>query len=300
MDLEIRVPVYKLYGEREPWLTPEMVHCESIAARSRLHDWHIKPHQHNGLFQILYLGRGQAQVVLDDTHSGMRAGQVLLVPQLCVHGFKFSHNAVGFVLTLAYPLMQRLTRQMSDGLSALRKPSLHKLDGKPQSRYLKTLFSAFDEEYRGVGQSRELLLEHMLGAILIWLAREERLTYPAQRNTDSRGHAHFARFCEMVEERYSRHEAVADYAKAIGITAAHLNVLCRRIADKSALELIHERVLLEVKRKLVYTSMTISEVSYAVGFDDPAYFTRFFKRQTGYGPKEFRVRAESIRQPAAA
>jgi len=53
---------------------------------------------------------------------------------------------------------------------------------------------------------------------------------------------------------------------------------------------VHERMLLEAKRNLVYTSMTISVVSYTTGFSDPAYFTRFFKRQTGMSPKEFRKR----------
>src|ERR1700716_1495044 len=55
MSLSTDIPVYKLYGEHDQWLTPDMVHCESIAARSQLHNWQIKPHQHHGLFQILYL-----------------------------------------------------------------------------------------------------------------------------------------------------------------------------------------------------------------------------------------------------
>jgi AraC family transcriptional regulator, transcriptional activator of pobA len=71
-------------------------------------------------------------------------------------------------------------------------------------------------------------------------------------------------------------------------------MLCRQASEKSALELIHDRLLLEAKRNLVYTSMNISEVSYAVGFADPAYFTRFFKRLAGMSPKEFREHAESL------
>jgi AraC family transcriptional activator of pobA len=106
----------------------------------------------------------------------------------------------------------------------------------------------------------------------------------------------------MVDESYSKHYPVAWYAEQIGITAAHLNVLCRQAANQSALELIHARVLLEAKRNLVYTSMTVSVVSYTLGFSDPAYFTRFFKRQTGMSPKDFRMQAKSqfeqVKQPA--
>ncbi|MGK5078746.1 helix-turn-helix domain-containing protein [Janthinobacterium sp. HLX7-2] len=79
------------------------------------------------------------------------------------------------------------------------------------------------------------------------------------------------------------------YAQCIGITATHLNPIARGHAGKSALELIHERVLLEAKRNLAYTSMTINVLSYALGFAEPAYFARFFKRHTGVTPKDFRM-----------
>lgn len=93
---------------------------------------------------------------------------------------------------------------------------------------------------------------------------------------------------EYFSSRLLRPSPVAHYAHEIGVTPAHLNVLCRQTVDKSALEMIHERLMLEARRNLVYTSMTISQVSYATGFSDPAYFTRFFKREAGVSPKEFR------------
>ncbi len=285
------IPIYKLYGEHDPWPTPDMVHCESIASRSRLHNWHIKPHQHNGLFQILYLQNGNARIQLDDHHSVMRAGQVLMVPQVCIHGFEFDRNALGHVLTLAYPLINKLTTQMGDGLAALTAPRLHALGDDEESNHVRMAFSALDSEYRGTAPHRDLLMEALLGAILIWLTRHAMQALPAQHKEAAKGSRHFARFCELLEESYGKHYSVAQYAKAIGITSAHLNLLCRQTVDKSALELIHERVLLEAKRNLVYTSMTISEVSYAIGFSDPAYFTRFFKRGVGLSPKDFRRQA---------
>lgn len=287
------IPVYKLYGEQEPWLTPDMVHCESIAARSQLHNWHIKPHQHNGLFQILYLQNGNARIQLDDHHSVMCAGQVLMVPQTCIHGFQFDRDAVGYVLTLAYPLINTLTARMGRGLSALTSPSQHALGDDEESAHIRMAFSAFDIEYRGNAPHRDLLMEALLGAILIWLTRHAMQALPAPREAarGRRRSGHFARFCELLEQGYGEHHSVAHYAKEIGVTAAHLNLLCRQAVDKSALALVHERVLLEAKRNLVYTSMTIGEVSYAIGFSDPAYFTRFFKRSIGLSPKDFRRQA---------
>jgi len=284
------VPVYKLFGEEQPWPTPDMVHCESIAARSRLHNWQITPHRHNGLFQILLLAGGVAEVRIDDANCEMRAGQVMLVPQMCVHGFRFERDAAGYVLTLAYPLIRKLAQDAGDGLAALGSPVILSLAGQPQSEYIEAAFRALDAEYRGNAPHRSLQVEALLSVILIWLARRS----PGNAVGTKRRGGHFQRFCQLIEEHYMTHKPLSWYAHGLGITAAHLNALCRQAVGKPALALIHERMILEAKRNLVYTSMTIGVVSYTMGFSDPAYFTRFFKRQVGLSPKEFRLKAGTL------
>ncbi len=66
------------------------------------------------------------------------------------------------------------------------------------------------------------------------------------------------------------------------------------MVNKNALQLIHERVLLEAKRNLIYTVQSVSQISYGLGFNDPAYFSRFFKRLTGQPPKAFRHAVNKI------
>jgi AraC family transcriptional activator of pobA len=288
------VPVYKLYGELEHWMTPDMVHCESIAARSRLHNWEIKPHQHHGLFQILFLKNGTAKIRLDDRNHDMVAGQILGVPQMCIHGFQFSRNAVGHVVTIAYPLLDRLSQPLGDGVALLTSPHIHELGDDENSVHIKSAFTTLDREYKGSAPYRNQVMESVLGTILLWIARSSLPALNEQPRIVGRGDRHFTAFCQMVEEHFAEHYPVAHYAQRLGITAAHLNVLCRQAVSKSALELVHDRLLLQAKRNLVYTSMTISVVSYALGFSDPAYFTRFFKRQTGLSPKDFRMQAKTL------
>jgi AraC family transcriptional activator of pobA len=285
------VPIYKLYGESQQWNMPDMIHCETIAARSKLHNWEIKPHQHHGLFQILYLREGNARVRIEEREHPMAAGQLLLLPQMCVHGFHFAPNAQGHVITLAYPLVSRAAGAAGDALLALRSPYLHLLAADEQGACLQSHFAAIDREYRERAPYREIILESLLGAALAWLARHA-LATPRETGQQSRGMRHFTAFCEMIEADYASHHPVSHYAQRLGITAAHLNALCRQASGTSALDLIHERMLLEAKRNLVYTSMTISTVSYALGFADPAYFTRFFKQRIGMSPKQFRQGAQ--------
>jgi len=290
-----QVPIYKLYGEAEQWLTPDMVHCESIAARSSLHDWQIKPHQHHGLFQILYLKDGAATVRVDERIEALRPGQVLLVPQMCIHGFEFARDAEGLVITLAYPLIRKISPAIADLLASWAGAQVHCLQGL-QGAHVEAALRAFADAYRGDALHRNLLMDSLLGALLVWLTRDVVVGEGRQGdNLPARGvrrsAGHFGAFCQMIEQTYAGHHALAWYAGKLGITAAHLNSLCRLAVDRSALELIHERLLLEARRNLVYTTMSINLVSDALGFADPAYFTRFFKRATGLTPVAFRKRA---------
>jgi AraC family transcriptional activator of pobA len=287
------VPTFKLFGENTPWLTPDMLHCESIAARSSLHAWQITPHRHNGLFQILHLKEGSAKVRIDESVSTMHAGSLLLVPQMCIHGFLFEEFAQGHVVTVVYPLIQRLAQRAGDALAALTSPRMLVLGPDGEGDYLAHAMRALELEYRGTAAHRGLQIEALLAGILIIIGR--RCAQPDNAIAPvRRGAAHFQAFCELIEAHYTRHEPVSFYAGRLGITAAHLNALCRQATAKSALGLIHERVLLESKRNLVYTSMTVSQVSDASGFNDPAYFTRFFTRSTGMSPSAFRQSAGTL------
>jgi AraC family transcriptional activator of pobA len=287
------IHVFKLYGEHAPWPTPDMMHCEPIAARSTLHNWEIRPHQHHGLFQLLYLKAGQARIRADDDELDMQAGQVLLVPQMCIHGFVFAPHAEGHVLTVAYPLMARVGGSAGEILLRLRKPYLHGVPAGDEGDDLRMHFSTIDREYRQAATHRELLLEALLAAMLAWLARQiaPPAPQPIQPGSAARGPRHFSRFCQMVDAEYSTQHAVSWYADRIGISPAHLNALCRQASQQSALEIIHERLLLEARRSLAYSARSISAVSDALGFADPAYFTRFFKQRVGLSPKAFRTRA---------
>jgi AraC-like DNA-binding protein len=92
----------------------------------------------------------------------------------------------------------------------------------------------------------------------------------------------------LVEEYFMKYHQVRTYADLLNITPAKLNRVCARFTGKNASEFILERVILEAKRHLVFTNMSSKEIAYGLGYDDPSYFSRFFRKKTGYTPTRFR------------
>lgn len=290
-NMPAAVPVFKLYGETEQWPTPDLLHCESIAERSRLHNWQIKPHQHHGLFQLLFLREGSAEIELDGADQTLAAGSILLIPQLCIHGFRFAQDARGHVVMVAYPLLHKLVQQAAGGLLALTSPVIHRLGHSASEDYLRASFAALDREYKSSAPGRQLLLENLLAVILLLLGRQasDQTSQSVMPLTqERRGNQHYNKFAQLLEQHFTAHQSLDWYASQLDISPPHLNLLCRQVVGKTALSLVHERLILEAKRNLVYSSMSIALVADRLGFVDPAYFTRFFKREVGLSPMHFR------------
>ena len=283
-----RAPIFKLYGGQDEWPGPERVHCETIASRSRLHNWHIRPHRHSGLYQILYLHKGRAIVCLDEARHSVRGPAIVEIPQAFVHGFEFDENCAGHVVTIAYPLLAHLAQLLGTQAAPPSQPAIHALDRRGGTG-LRDAFAHLNAQYQAGEAVRDARIEAWLTLIYARLRSHHPGAGAGAPRT--RGLDHRNRFGDLLEASYAEHHDVAWYADRMGITTAHLNVVTRAHAGKSPLQLIHERLALEASRSLVYTSMTIGEISDALGFSEPAHFTRFFRKAAGKSPREFRQQA---------
>ena len=286
--IESPIPVYELYGEEQQWLTPDLLHCEAIATRSRLHNWEILPHSHHGLLQLLWLEQGEALLQLDDWKGQLVAGVVLIVPQHCIHGFQFSTDAQGIVITLAYPLLENLGTDLSISLQSESAARIFLLEENEEQSLIETMLRKLMMEYQRQQGFRRELIESSLTVVLACLMQQAQSTQPRTGEHPKRARRYLSEFTNLIEQDYMHHHQLMFYATKVGISTAHLNAVCREFVQRSALDLIHARIMLEAKRNLVYTNLTIKTVAEMLGFADPAYFTRFFKRQAGLSPKEFR------------
>ncbi|WP_263263256.1 helix-turn-helix domain-containing protein [Pseudomonas sp. RIT-PI-S] len=267
------------------WPIADLLHCETISARSRVFHWEIRPHRHADLYQLLYLHRGEAVIEVEGERQVVRQATLQFLPPLAVHGFRFSENVEGYVVTLAAPWIDQLRTQAGMGQDLFNAPAC--LPAAAERSYLYSLFSALQREYEGPQPGREAMLHALANVALVWLGRRIQLQRAAGQ-TQERGRDVLARFQQQVEASFRQQPTVEALAHRVGVSVPQLNSVCRRLAGQSPLQIIHQRLLLEAKRNLTYTTMTINQVADSLGFADPAYFARFFRRLSGQSPRSFR------------
>lgn len=289
------VPAFFLYGE--PLQPPDerLVHIETIAARSRLHDWVIRPHRHRDLHQLLLIRRGRVDARLDGRTESLRGPSAIVVPPGAVHSFSFQPETAGVVVSFASALAAELCAASPGAVELLQRAacvSLHR--GALRETDLLPLAGMLLREFGRSAPGRRAALRGLLGALL---ANIQRLVQEsaATAAVSSRDQELTARFREQVERGFREHISVADYAARLQITETRLRRACYAAAGQSPIDLVHLRVLVEAERQLRYTSMSVTQVGYYLGFEDPAYFSRFFTRQAGMSPREFRSRETPIR-----
>jgi len=291
------VPSYELYGETRISRMPDILHCESIAERSRLHGGNIKPHRHHGLTQILYSECGSVDATMDDRLHRLRGRFLIGIPALAVHAFRISADTEGWVITVPTANLSEIFAAAPRLHETFDRPLIFRDDesGFPFAR-ASELLRQVEAEFRGTGAGRQFALRSALGLLMVLIAREAAFPEGGGLSIKSRRIEKLARFRELVELHFRDHQPLAAYAAELGVTTTQLNRICRQITGKSALQVVHDRVLIEAKRDLVYSEMSIGEVAAILGFRDPAYFTRFFQRNTGQPPAHYRrdLRAELI------
>lgn len=284
---ESRIPTYKLFGEKELWPTPEPVHYETIAERSSLYDWEITPHSHDNLFQILFLESGHAGMTLETQSGALPTPCIVAMPPRQVHGFSFSPDVVGHIVTLPQFLLGELlvlSPELGGELTGARHHALG--DDAAAVALLRRLFEQFRLEYAGGSAGRVSVLMAILTQVLVWLARAGGSA--RERGARERFGQRLDRFHELIDRHFRERRPVGFYAGQLGVSAVQLNNTCRRKTGRSAQQMIHDRLLLEARRLLAYSDLDVTSISYSLGFRDPSYFSRFFARAQGSAPSAFR------------
>ena len=287
------IPRFFLYGEPPRDAGERFVHVETISDRSRVNDWRIQPHAHRDLHQLLVLFTGGGEMEAETQRLPFRAPNLLIVPAGVVHGFSFEPDTEGYVVTLAETLLGELARDERSFRTLFGTANCASLEADP------ALFQEFVDTLPKL--RRELVWSAPASAaaatarLTTLLVVAVRALHQSSESTSAAGSgaraALVARLREKIETHLRSGWSVAVYARSLNVTSAKLRAACLEVTNKTPTRVLEERLLLEAKRNLTYTNMTVAQIAYYLGFTDPAYFSRFFSKLAGESPASFRKRA---------
>lgn len=282
------IPAYALYGEGRGF--PDVLHCERTADRAKLHDWRIAPHRHPNLHQFFLIRSGAAWITVDGRARDLALPVVISMPPWVVHGFRFATGTEGFVLTVP---LAALPEAFGEGTAL----ALTGWGAAPADPAIDALFEEVIRQRAIHDAARTPMLRALAMQIACLTARALQAEAPAG---GSRYAQHMQAFEGLVRDHLRHSWRLRDYATALSLSPTHLNRISRALSGLSAARFIESRQFHEACRLLAYTQMSIAEVGYALGFDDPAYFSRAFRRQMGETPSAYRKRLASTDLPGPA
>jgi AraC-like DNA-binding protein len=159
-------------------------------------------------------------------------------------------------------------------------------------------FRAMQQEIRTLREDASHALRAVLYELLVLLNRWYTERHgKAPRTPPKATVEHFQR---LIDRDYACRHRVAEYAAELGVSPGHLNALCRRALRRSASSIVRRRLTLEAKRLLAHSDLPAAQVAFQLGFEDPAYFARFFRREAGLPPTTFRAGARGARRPVTS
>ncbi len=275
-----------LYGDDQKRLYPDFVHCELLETRSEKHNWQIDPHIHNDLVQIFCFEEGNARIIGEQQQWTSQGASFVVIPDNTLHGFEFVAGLRGIVLSISTSYWEKLLANSPAMSLAFAQIGLIPLPNNlGKFGQLTQLLGKITEEIGLVLPEKSLLLQALLSTFLVELYRE--LPQETNQVTGKRSLAIFRQFLKDIKEAYSPLKSLRSYADNQHISLVHLNRVCQHVANQSATLVVHHFFVEEAKKYLLYTNLSVAEVAYQLNFEDPAYFSRLFKKLVGVSPKTF-------------
>jgi len=290
-----QVPLYSMSAYTLGLIKPGHFHLTSMTERTAESPNPLVPHCHD-FYEMIWLPVGRGQVHSDLRTCPIQPRTLFFAAPGQVHYWKFTEPPDGEIIRFTHDLF--MVNAENPGLFG-RLSFLHAETLDPVLYFNEAeaaRMNALLSELRGVAADsapgRDDMVRAYLTVILthtrrVWLRVHE----GRPETTAATGDLLACRFRIALEENFPQMLTVREYAALLHVSRSHLNETLRRQSGRSASDIIHERILLEAKRLLVHSSLTVSEIAYRLRFQDPSYFGRFFRKCAGLTPGMYRETA---------
>lgn len=276
------VPAFFVYGEPSRALDVGFLHVETVMERKSLHFGRVAPHKHPLMGQVTYWFRGEGRYRIEDRTWNFSAPAISFVPSNVVHGFDVDEEADAIVVSVSDDLLRAMAPQVDLALDA---PVLLSGEaGAPGWMKVGALLDMVMEEYRGGAAASERVLAGLVGVVLSLMAR-------LGGNVGFEASPAVVLGLELrraIDRHYREDWPVGRYVETLATTPHLLDKAARTVFGQTVKDMVLERRLLEAKRLLRFTIRPVEDIGREIGFEDPAYFSRFFRRRAGVSPTDWR------------
>jgi AraC family transcriptional regulator, transcriptional activator of pobA len=251
------------------------------------------PHRHD-FYEILFLTKGIGKHTIDFKQYEIRPNSIFFLSPGQIHSLELSDDIYGYIFLFTSEFYH-LNKQDKNKLLEFsffynissENPPLY-LNGPKDVQLLADLFSQACNENKNDFIDSPDLISSFLDIILLKCQR----LYPANpKEKANKGRLMVKKFKQLIEEKYMDNHSVKHYAGLLSITQNHLSETVKDITGRTPLDLINEKMVLEIKRMLLHSELNISEIAYHLNFEDQSYFSKYFKKNTGLTPNEFRAKS---------
>ncbi|HXS05480.1 MAG TPA: helix-turn-helix domain-containing protein [Rhizomicrobium sp.] len=238
---------------------------------------------------IFHIANGRGTVSTDSGVIRFCAPCAVIVPSGEAHNFQFELSASGMALTITGEYLGRLVAREPDFAMLFTSPVIVPL----VSEQLTWPLARLAHELAGSDVAHTAAADSHLLSILVQCARALEHSRAIQAAHPKAATTLVTRLRELIEQHYRDNITLAQYSTTLGVTQTRLREACLMVTGMLPNQLIQQRILLEAQRALLNSTMTIAQTAYYLGFNDPAYFSRFFTKAMGQSPRMYRERPKS-------
>lgn len=248
-----------------------------------------KPHRHDFYVTVIFT-KGTGTHEIDFQKYDVSEGSLFFLSPGQVHSWELSPDTDGYIFFFSQPYYEmHYVNQKLKNFPFFNSPSFpRKL--QLQSTELEAmirLFEAIQNEHQSRDVMKQSFILSLISQIYIQSVREFSKGDEKTSATSVSYFKHYQDFENLLEESFTSQKSISFYASQLNISAKHLNRITQTVMQKTASEIITERVILEAKRMLIYLDEGLVEIAFRLGYEEYSYFARMFRKNTGITPSQF-------------
>jgi AraC family transcriptional regulator, transcriptional activator of pobA len=248
-----------------------------------------EPHRHN-YEEIIIVASGEPVHFIDFNKASIAAPGVIYIAQGKIHQFLPDKYTTGWAIRYKNEFIPESKFHF---YSNFEDNTNYTLQTAGCLQKLDTLCAMMLEE-NAASPPDLTLIKHLLAALLAKLETEGRQRFKKASKAVGTQPESFNNFLKILEQNYQRPEGVQFYADKLNMSVRNLNLVCRSVFNKSVSEIIETRKLIEARRLLMSSALSVSEIGYSLGYNEKTYFSRVFHKKTGLTPTAFREKMQQL------